>query len=370
MADERFPVDSEQPAVGLVTEGQTENRPDLSEVGRHMQVSWLRFNKIRGRIFEPVSENIARLKEVFGRHGLVAYFSRQEGEHEIVYGYQPRPRPAKRWVNLVLFLATILSTLLVGSLQMGHDPLHNPVEILYGYPFSLAILLILGSHELGHYAAARRLGVDATLPYFLPVPHPLTGTMGAFIRMRSPVPSRGALVRVGVAGPLIGFLFALPVTIIGLSQSQVVSIEASSVGLQLGTPLVFGLLLRLWFGELGPGQDVILHPVAFAGWLGFFVTALNLLPAGQLDGGHVVYAVLGKFNRYSNWAVIGILLLMGYFWLGWPFWAVLISVFGLRHPSPLDDITPLGRTDKVLAATALVVLVLSFTPSPFGAARF
>lgn len=344
--------------------------PALEEIGKHMEVSWIRGNTIRGKIREPLQENLSSLKMLFSRQGLIAYFASQGEEQEIVYGLPMSVPPAKTWVNLVLFLATILSTLLVGSIQMGHNPFRNPFELVFGLPFSLSIILILGSHELAHYLTARRLGVDATLPYFLPVPHLMTGTMGAFIRMRSPVPSRGALVRVGVAGPLVGFIAALPVAFVGLAHSQVVSTSQAARGIQLGTPLIFGLLSRLWFGRLGPDEDVMLHPVAFAGWLGFFVTALNLLPAGQLDGGHVAYAVFVRFRKFISWVVIGFLLVMGFFWLGWPFWAMMIALFGLKHPPPLDDITPLNRVEKLLALLALVVFVLCFTPSPFGQARF
>jgi len=364
MTNGQSPV-NEQPASS-----DEVRHPNPSALGRHMQVVAMRFNRIQGRILEPVGENLAALKGLFAGYGLVAYFSERGGEHEIVYGRPPVLKPARRWVNLVLFIGTVLSTLLVGSLQMGHNPFAHPFELLYGLPFSISIILILGSHELGHYITARQLGVDATLPYFLPVPHPLTGTMGAFIKMRSPVPDKRALVRVGVAGPLVGFVAAIPVTLIGLSQSQVVAAGQAGQGLQLGTPLVFGLLSRLWFGTIGPEQDLMLHPVAFAGWLGFFVTALNLLPAGQLDGGHIAYAVFGRLRKVTNWVVVGALALLGFFWLGWPFWAVLISLFGFRHPSPLDDITPLGRTEKLLAAAALVVFVLCFTPAPFAGARF
>lgn len=349
---------------------QSGTAPDLQDIGRYMQVSWVRGDTIRGRILEPVSWNLAALKELFTSRGLVAYFSSQKDEHEITYGHPVTLKPAKRWVNLVLFLATILSTLLVGSMQMGHNPFRNLLELVFGVPFSLSIILILGSHELAHYLAARRLGVDATLPYFLPVPHPMAGTMGAFIRMRSPVPSKGVLVRVGVAGPLVGFIAALPVTIVGLAHSQVVNATEAGRGIQLGTPLIFSLLSRLWFGELGLEKDVMLHPVAFAGWLGFFVTALNLLPAGQLDGGHVAYAVFPRIRKFTSWIVVALLAAMGFFWLGWPFWAMMIAAFGLRHPPPLDDITPLSRTEKLLALAALVVLVLCFTPVPFGQARF
>uniref|UniRef100_A0A7C4C9V1 Site-2 protease family protein n=1 Tax=candidate division WOR-3 bacterium TaxID=2052148 RepID=A0A7C4C9V1_UNCW3 len=224
--------------------------------------------------------------------------------------------------------------------------------------------MILGSHELAHYLVARRLGVDATLPYFLPIPHPFTGTMGAFIKMRSPVPSRSALVRVGIAGPLAGFAVAIPVSAIGLALSRQVAVGDEPV-LRLGSPLVFELISRLVQGVPEPGFDVMLHPLAFAGWLGMFVTALNLLPVGQLDGGHIVYGVLGRRYRVFRWFVLGAVVLMGLFWPGWWFWALLVIVFGLRHPPPLDDVTRLDRQDRLLVVAAALLLALTLTPVPF-----
>ncbi|HDQ98820.1 MAG TPA: site-2 protease family protein [candidate division WOR-3 bacterium] len=335
----------------------------------HFEVSGLQDNVLFGRLREPVRGSIAALRRWFAERGLVAWVSPEEEGHSIVVRPVPRLAPPRRWVNLLLFALTVLTTLFVGAFQMGRNPIAAPLEIVYGFPFSLSILLILGSHELGHYLVARRLGVDATLPYFLPVPHPMTGTMGAFIKMRSPVPDKGALVRVGIAGPLVGFLVAVPVTVVGLALSRVVEAGPEMAGISLGSSLVFRLLSWLRFGSLPEGQDVMLHPVAFAGWLGFFVTALNLLPAGQLDGGHIVYAIAGRFRKALGWVVIGALLLLGRFWLGWPFWAVLIALFGLRHPRPLDTVSPLTALDKWLAVVALVLLVLTFMPAPFGAVR-
>ena len=343
---------------------------DLSRVAMFMDVTETGPHRVRGRIREPVGENIDNLRRLFTTAGLLVYFDRHKDGHELLFGAGPNLKPPRRWVNLVLFLATILTTLFVGAFQMGHNPLANPLEIVYGLPFSFSILLILGSHELGHYFTARRLGVDATLPYFLPVPHPMTGTMGAFIRLRSPVPNKGALIRVGMSGPLVGFIVAIPVTIIGLALSDTVAIGEQTGGIQLGSSLIFHLLSVLRFGSLPEGVDVMLHPVAFAGWLGFFITALNLLPAGQLDGGHVVYAVSGRYRTAINWIVIAALIGMGWFWLGWPFWAVMITIFGLRHPRPLDSVTPLSRTDRILALVALLILILTFVPAPFGAVRF
>jgi len=328
-----------------------------------MDVTGVRGNRIIGRIHEPVSENLAALKAVFKEARAVAYFERTPEGHVITYGYTPPRRKRRLWVNVLLFVLTIGTTLLVGSLNAGADPFRRPLELLLGWPFSLSIILVLGSHELAHFLTARRLGVDATPPYFLPVPHPMTGTMGAFIKIDSPVPTKSALVRVGVSGPLVGFLVALPVCFIGLLLSRPVDIDASK-GIQLGSPLVFWLMSELIHPRLGPGKDLLLHPAAFAGWLGLFVTALNLLPVGQLDGGHVAYAVFGRRWQKLSWLVVGALAAMGFFWLGWPFWAMLAVVLGLRHPPPLDDLTSLNRTDWWLVAIALASSSSPLRPLP------
>lgn len=345
------------------------SEPALEGVNRYMDVTAVQGNRITGRLREPVSESIVGLRRLLADSGYLAYFERSGDEHIITYGRRWERRRPKVWVNVLLFLATILTTLFVGAVNRGGNPFRQLLDLLLGLPFSAGILLILGSHELAHYLTARRHGVDASLPYFLPVPHPLTGTMGAFIRMTSPVPSRGALVRVGVAGPLVGFLVALPVTVVGLALSTPVSV-GSTPGIQLGSSLVFWVISKLLHPNLGPGQDVLLHPLAFAGWLGLFVTGLNLLPVGQLDGGHVAYAVFGRRWTRLSLVVIGLLFLGGLFWVGWPFWALLSLFFGLRHPPPLDDITPLSRTDWLLAIIGLVLLVLTIVPAPFGTARF
>ncbi|MBM3323641.1 site-2 protease family protein [candidate division WOR-3 bacterium] len=340
-----------------------------AELSRYMAVTGILGSRLHGRIREPIADNLSSIKALFARAGLVVSLERTPDGHSMTWGYVPVRKHAPVWVNVVLFLATVGTTLLVGALNRGGNPFRNPLDLILGVPFSFSIILVLGSHELAHYLAARRLGVAATLPYFLPVPHPMTGTMGAFIRITSPVPSRSALVRVGFAGPLVGFLVALPVSLIGLLLSQPV-VKSATRGIELGSPLVFLMLSKLTHPNLAPELDLMLHPMAFAGWLGLFVTALNLLPVGQLDGGHIAYAVFGRnWSRYSL-VVIGLLLVMGFFWLGWPFWAVLVVVFGLRHPPPLDDVTPLSRADRWLAIAALALIILTFTPTPFGAARF
>lgn len=331
--------------------------PDTQVLERWIDIGGIHGDCIRGRLREPVADSISALSREFESRGLVAYFERVGDGHSILYGgVTPLPNP-RVWVNLALFLATIGTTLLVGALNRGGNPFGNPLDLLLGVPFSASIIFVLGSHELAHYLVARRLGVDATLPYFLPVPHPMTGTIGAFIRIRSPVPSRGALVRVGVAGLIVGFLAALPVSAIGLALSRPTPV-ADTPGIQLGSPFIFWLMSELIYSSLPEGHDLMLHPIAFAGWFGLFVTALNLLPVGQLDGGHVAYAVFGRrWNRLS-WLVIAALAALGFFWLGWPFWAIMAVVLGLKHPPPLEDITSLSRFDRWLVAAAAVVMLL------------
>jgi membrane-associated protease RseP (regulator of RpoE activity) len=273
-------------------------------------------------------------------------------------------------LNLTLFLATLLTTLFVGAMMEGAQPLADPWALLQGVPFSASLLLILGFHELGHYLTARAYGVQVSLPYFVPLPLPPMGTMGAIIRMRSPIPNRKVLFDIGIAGPLLGLVFAVPVLIIGLMLSPVK--PPSGVILQEGNSLAYLFLKWLVKGPIPEGFDVILHPMALAGWLGFFVTALNLMPLSQLDGGHIVYAVLGRGHRKVVWLFLGAMVVLFLLtrWEGWLVWVALAVGLGLRHPPPLDDLTPLDPTRRVLAVIALALLVVLITPLPFAVYEF
>jgi membrane-associated protease RseP (regulator of RpoE activity) len=256
----------------------------------------------------------------------------------------PRPptpvRPTRLQVGL--FLLTVLSTLLVGAAHEGVNPLANPAQLLRGTPFAATLLGILFAHEMGHYLAARRRGVDVTLPYFIPAPT-LLGTFGAFIRVRSPMSDRGALLEVGAAGPIAGFLVALPAAWIGVASSRFGSIPEGGGWLELGESLLLKGIVRLVHGPVPAGQDLLLSPVGLAAWAGILVTALNLLPLGQLDGGHVAYALCGR--RRSYWIGLGtiaVMLVLSRSWPGWIIWCVLPIIFGLRHPPPIDPDRPLG----------------------------
>jgi membrane-associated protease RseP (regulator of RpoE activity) len=262
----------------------------------------------------------------------------------------------------------VVTTIIAGALQQGVNPLETPKLLYTGIPFSFTLLLILGAHEMGHYLVSRRHRLDVTLPYFIPAPPIpfIIGTFGAFIRIRSPIRDKRALLDVGCSGPLIGVLVAIPVILIGLKLSTVTVIGGGEATVTLGEPLLFKLLSRLALGPLTPEENVILHPVAFAGWIGLLVTALNLIPVGQLDGGHVAYALFPEYHRHISLGVLGLLVVCGVvFWQGWLMWAVLLAFLGWRHPAPYEFWVPLDRRRRVLGIITIVVFGLTFSPAPF-----
>jgi membrane-associated protease RseP (regulator of RpoE activity) len=238
----------------------------------------------------------------------------------------------------------------------------HPAGLLQGLPFSLTLLTILLAHEFGHYIAAAYHGVDASLPYFLP--SPFMGTFGAFIRVRSPIYSKRALFDIGVSGPLAGFVFLLPALAAGLAFSKVIPGIEQQGSLHFGVPGLEWLLERLIFPGVA-SSDIYLHPVARAAWVGIFATALNLLPIGQLDGGHIVYSFFPRRHRTISTVLCVLLLPLGKFWLGWLIWAVLLFWLGRGHPGIYDS-TELGAGRRKLAWIALAVFILCFTFVPIG----
>ena len=257
----------------------------------------------------------------------------------------------QRWpLHLLLFVLTCGTTFLVG-----------------GPSFAAALMVILLSHEMGHYLQARRYGVPATLPFFIPLPLPPFGTMGAVIRMNQLGADRRVLFDIGVTGPLAGLALAVPLTLWGLAHSMVIPLDSPEVGLELGDSLLMQAMVRLVVGLVPEGHDVLLHPVAFAGWAGLFVTALNLLPIGQLDGGHVAYAILGRARarRLALAALAGFILVAVFVSPIWTVMAVLVLVMGPGHPPTADDTVPLGRVRRWVGYAALLFCVLSFPPDPF-----
>jgi len=270
-------------------------------------------------------------------------------------------------LHLFLFLFTVLTTMLAGALMDGVNPIQNPLGILKGWPFSLTLMLILGFHEFGHYYYALKHNVDATLPYFIPAPT-FIGTFGAFIKIKSPIYRKNALLQIGAAGPIAGFIIAVPALIIGMMMSQVVNIDAGQVGITLGDSILVKVLTAIIFPNLGENQDVLLHPIAFAGWIGLLVTMLNLLPIGQLDGGHIAYAMLGrKHEKVAKYALLA-LIPMGLLSLNWIVWAILILILmrTTKHPPVYDVDAPLSSTNKKVGYACLIIFILCFIPVPFS----
>lgn len=279
----------------------------------------------------------------------------------------------KRRIPVILFLATVVTTLGAGAMMAGADPFADPAALIEGIPFSAALLSILLAHEFSHYITSHRHGVQAGLPLFIPAPT-LAGTFGAVIRIESQIPDRRALLEIGIAGPLAGFLVALPVAIAGLKLSQVVIYSATAaaaagpdggLGIGLGNSLLFALLERLVLGPLPENASLLLHPMAFAAWIGFFVTAINLLPVGQLDGGHVLYALAGHRQEGISRAVVLVLAPLGFLWWGWFLWGGVLLLMGLRHPPVLEENSPVGMRERVLGVIGAVLLVLTLAPAPF-----
>ena len=292
--------------------------------------------------------------------------------------WQPRPKFQDRvWLHTLLFLLTVATTTLVGASHYtafltdfaGRTiPMSRSALLFGGFWYSGTVLAILGCHELGHYLACRYYDVDASLPFFLPIPFTITGTLGAFIRIREPIPSKRMLFDIGIAGPIAGFLVAVPALFIGVSMSHIARVPSDFVGLELGEPLLFQVMTKLLWGTVAEGYSLNLHPVAFAAWFGLLATALNLFPIGQLDGGHISYAVLGRRSTYVTLATVGIAVVLAYFYTSWIVWTGLIVVMLLRlgphHPPVSDEDVPLDRPRTILALVALGMFILCFTPAP------
>ncbi len=251
--------------------------------------------------------------------------------------------------NVLLFIATFLTTYYVNGIW-----------------YSVTIMTILFAHEMGHFFMCRKYHVEATMPYFLPLPFPPFGTFGAVIKMKGLIPNKRALFDIGATGPLMGLVFAIPAIFIGLNLSDIQPVPTDdSQYLGLGEPILFSFISKLVIGTLPEGMDIYLHPVAFAGWAGLFVTALNLLPIGQLDGGHIMYALLGKKSNIVY--KIGIIIFCAiaiFMYPGWMIFAVLLLIFGFRHPAPTDEITALDPKRKILGIILLIIFFVSFTPVP------
>ena len=365
--------------------------------------------RYRGRIVEEPKLAYDKLAASLEPLNITPLFRTESGRHTVILIKGViRPTQSRTWINGLLFLLTLLSMPIGYILFTYNGPITGNIGILFrsvlsqlggGLAFAVSLLAILLAHEFGHYLAARYHHTAVTLPYFIPFPISPFGTMGAFIQLKQPPKNKRILLDIGIAGPLAGLVVALPVLLLGLYLSQLdhlpaavnqgVSMEGNSILYLIAKFLVFGKWLPqpISYGGLNPilywlryiftglpipfgGTDVILHPIAWAGWAGLLVTALNLIPAGQLDGGHVLYVLLGKRARTVLPAILLILIVLGTIWTGWWLWAFLIFLLGRVYAEPLDQITPLDSNRRAIAIIGLIIFVLVFTPVPlslFGA---
>jgi membrane-associated protease RseP (regulator of RpoE activity) len=295
------------------------------------------------------------------------------------YVYVPTRTRERYWLYSLLFAFTLVTTCLVGaamqsdfernvpfdlerSLELWPYFWNHPAALLQGLPYSLTLLMILLAHEFGHYVASVFHRVDASLPYFLP--SPILGTFGAFIRIRSPIYSRRALFDIGIAGPLAGFIFLVPALAIGIAFSKVIPGITHEGRHQFGVPILQWLMQRAIFPSAAAG-DIYLSPVARAAWVGMFATAMNLLPIGQLDGGHILYSFFPARHRTVSRALCLVMLPLGIFWRAWFIWAIILWWLGGRHPAIYDS-TELGDARRKLGWLALAIFILCFTYQPFA----
>ncbi len=272
-------------------------------------------------------------------------------------------------IHVLLFVSTFITTLLAGAMLNGVVPWEEPEKIYLGLPFSLTLLLILLTHEFSHYFTSRRHHVSVTLPYFIPAPS-IIGTFGAIIKMKPPIPDRRALIDIGASGPIGGFIVAVIAVIVGLNYSDIKPVEEiqkMQEGLSLGSSILFHFLTKVVLNIEPDKYDIVLHPVAFAGWIGLLVTSLNLLPIGQLDGGHITYAFLGeRHETVSKWAIPVLVILGLSFWIGWIIWAFLMIVIGYRHPPVVYPMIELDRKRRLIGWISFIIFILTFTPMPIG----
>ncbi len=361
--------------------------------------------RFRGKLIKDSQEAFDRLEPVFAAEGMTLVFREDNGEHFVLAMRGViESRPTNPWINVGVFILTIFSVVLAGALYAYDGPVDADLPTILrsilrslpsGIPFAVSLLAILVAHESGHYLAARYHGTDVSLPFFIPFPGSPFGTMGAFIQLKHPPRNKRALLDIGLAGPIAGLIVAIPVLLIGLSLSDIGQLPASPTtqpGFSLeGNSLLYLAIKFVTKGELLPapvtyggvspflywikyvftglpapfgGRDVMLHPVAWAGWAGLLVTSLNLIPIGQLDGGHAAYVLLGRRAK-AVWPFIILgLVALGLAWPGWWLWAGLMFLLGRRYAQPLDEITQLDGKRKALAIAGIILFLIVFIPVP------
>jgi membrane-associated protease RseP (regulator of RpoE activity) len=365
--------------------------------------------RYRGRLYGDSAEAYDQLSEMLRPSKITPLFRQENDQHVILLvDSMANPRPSNPWINVILFIATVFSVIFAGAMYTYDGPSANNFwgdlliilqNMRLGIPFAIALLSILLAHEFGHYLMGRFHKTHVTLPYFIPLPISPLGTMGAAIQLKELPKNKRILLDIGIAGPIAGLVVAIPVLLYGLSISHVsqiamvpggsFQIEGNSILYLLSKYIIFHQWLPSpsSYGDLSPfvywlryfftgkplpvgGLDVMISPIAWAGWAGLLVTALNLIPAGQLDGGHLLYSWIGKRARMLWPFILAALLVLGFFWSGWWLWAVLIFLLGRLFADPLDQITELNPGRKAVAILGLVLFLLVFTPVPLTIQMF
>mgnify|MGYP001452051447 CR=1 FL=1 len=394
--------------LSVTTESIVDMVSDVMDVSNTVAGKDKELLRIRGKLFVESDEAYDRLSVAMSQIGLTPLF-RLDKEDDLIIVMQSLPveKTGNPWLNILLFVVTLVTVLYAGSMHSSDSiELLRDVELTdrssnawlilrvlwTGWPFAVSLLGILVAHEMGHYIAARKHGASVTLPYFIPFPSGFLGTMGAVIQMRGAIRNKRVLLDVALSGPLAGLAVAIPVVVIGLHLSEVGPVPVSGFQLE-GNSIMYLAAKYLVFGELlpkpvdygqvpavihwivffftgnpapGGGTDVFIHPVALAGWAGMLVTGLNLIPVGHLDGGHILYVLFGKSAKSWRPLVIALLVAMGFVWSGWWIWAVLLYVFGQSHPEVLDEITELDDYRRSLAFVALILFFLLIVPVPLS----
>ena len=369
------PEDTEEAGPRMLSEAE---QPDVVRESMNVRVATEEagVRVFRGRLRQSPEATYERLKQDLSEETVPLIRPDEQLGSAILL--MPRPveqatmeRPVRPWLHWLLFGLTFLTTTWAGALHQGTNLLYEPERFAVGLPYSIGLLLILGVHELGHYFTAKRHGIHVTPPFFIPVPFAL-GTFGAFIQMKSPTEHRRALFDVAVAGPLAGLVVAIPALLIGLENSEVLAAGVEPTrgmmrGTSVGSSVLFALLSKLMLGpELQYGHLLRLSPLAFAGWLGLLVTALNLLPIGQLDGGHMARSMFGSRigATISTVAMWSLLLLALFVWPGLLFWAIIVFFIAGRGTPPLNDLTPISAGRQWLGYATFLILALILIPLP------
>ena len=363
----------------------TNNNIDLdiemlkTEIGKHFPFYDVKHGKDTAAFFCRIDEYLLEekfdsLRKSLSEKGYIPMLRQERGEQIIYIIKKPKIKKRPTWINIVLLISTIFTTTLAGSLQWVYinnatlEEIISPNYLLNGLIFfSIPLMLILGIHEMGHYFTSKKHQLDTSLPYFIPLPPPfILGTFGALISTREPIPDRKTLLDIGISGPLCGFLVSIPVCIMGLflMQQNPIIIKQSTDNANI----IFPLILQGLSNFFTIPENAITHPTLFAGWVGLFLTAINLLPIGQLDGGHVARAFLKEKQKYASWVVIATIFVLGFIYPGWLMFAfIILFLIGTQHQPPLNDFSPLDTRRKILGIIAIIIFIICFAPIPMSA---